>query len=192
MLASGVITTRCFGLRRHSRLISLAYRPNPKCKRTSVFCLRFFRSGARCRENDARASKMVSGPSLQPPKSEAAARARTLLPDDRTQNDARNSDRTASAKEQRRADWRILREMAVYLWPKVCSCLACLWVISSEKTSGRPRSAIPRCDVHWLAYRRKGDDVISLLSGKRLTPQMVGAKRTDPFLLQEHHRLHEY
>ena len=31
------------------------------------------------------------------------------------------SEQTVSNKEQRKADWAIMKEMARYLWPKVCS-----------------------------------------------------------------------
>jgi ATP-binding cassette subfamily B (MDR/TAP) protein 7 len=32
------------------------------------------------------------------------------------------SEATVANKEQRKADWAIMREMAKYLWPKVCLC----------------------------------------------------------------------
>ena len=46
--------------------------------------------------------------------------------DDAPKSDAFLSERTVSTKEQRQADWAIMKEMACYLWPKVGSiCQVC-------------------------------------------------------------------
>lgn len=60
------------------------------------------------RTTDARES--IKPESLQTEKSTAPARNDPLL-----------SEQTVSNKEQRKADWAIMKEMARYLWPKVRS-----------------------------------------------------------------------
>jgi ABC transporter ATM len=53
---------------------------------------------------------LADGNATQPPKEAAGAKAakKDLL-----------SESTQANKEQRKADWAIMREMAKYLWPKV-------------------------------------------------------------------------
>ena len=41
-------------------------------------------------------------------------------PDEAPKTDGLLSEQTVSNKEQRKADWAIIKEMAKYLWPKVC------------------------------------------------------------------------
>ena len=49
-------------------------------------------------------------------------------PEDPPKTDALLSEQTVSNKEQRKADWAIMKEMAGYLWPKV-ECVGMLGII---------------------------------------------------------------
>src|SRR6266576_739013 len=42
-------------------------------------------------------------------------------PAERTKNDTLLAEQTVSNKDQRKADWAIMKEMSRYLWPKVAS-----------------------------------------------------------------------
>lgn len=52
-------------------------------------------------------------------KPESYQEAKKARPDDTPKTDALLSEQTLSNKEQRKADWAIMKEMARYLWPKV-------------------------------------------------------------------------
>jgi len=81
---------------------------------------RVFVSASRHRKDDAAArtlegemqAKQPSKESVKPETMEKAA------PAEPTKNEPLLAEQTKSNKEQRKADWRIIRDMSQYLWPK--------------------------------------------------------------------------
>ena len=63
-------------------------------------------------------SKIESPESVKP---EDVLKSTSAKPQGVPKTDGLLSEQTVSNKEQRKADWAIMKEMARYLWPKVCS-----------------------------------------------------------------------
>ena len=63
-------------------------------------------------------SRSVSPDTVKP---ENVVQPVSAKPQDVSKSDGILSEQTISNKEQRKVDWAIIKEMARYLWPKVCS-----------------------------------------------------------------------
>lgn len=53
-------------------------------------------------------------------KPESVHKNHFMKSDEAPKTDSLLAEQTVSNKEQRKADWAILKEMAKYIWPKVC------------------------------------------------------------------------
>jgi len=89
------------------------------------------------------------------------------------------AEQTVSNKEQRKADWAIIKDMAHYLWPK-------------NDFSTRFRVGL---SVGLLVGAKVGHPVdfdCSCCRAPKLIVLSVGPQCPDPVLLQDHRRLYEY
>lgn len=64
-------------------------------------------------------------------------------PAEAPKTDALLAEQTVSNKEQRKADWAIIKEMAKYIWPKV-------WLASTNKFREGPNDALRTTSEHEL------------------------------------------
>ena len=85
---------------------------------------RVFASTPRHRKDDARARTVQTETELRPP-AEESVKPETVKAEKPAQpaqpaakNDPLLAEQTVSNKEQRKADWAIIKDMAHYLWPK--------------------------------------------------------------------------
>ena len=82
-------------------------------------CLHRLRQDDRPRKQQAHTRVPLPTEKLESIKPESYHETREARPDDAPKTNALLSEQTVSNKEQRKADWAIMKEMAVYLWPKV-------------------------------------------------------------------------
>ena len=83
-------------------------------------------------------------------------------PGDPPKTDALLSEQTVSNKEQRKADWAIMKEMARYLWPKV-ECMGTPGIMERSKNLlGRSRCKSQSRDCPRLVSWVKGKNLCSL------------------------------
>lgn len=176
-----------------SRLcLRAAVRPKPISPPASTYSLglravppalwqdrRVFVSTPRHRKDDARVrttqeeihAKQTPAESVKPENVEAKKPAEPGP----TKNDPLLSEQTVSNKEQRSADWRIIKDMSHYLWPK-------------DDFGTRLRVGL---SVGLLVGAKVRMFPPSALRDSMLIAN-VGAERSNSVLFQDHHRQHEH
>lgn len=140
---------------------------------------RVFTSTAWQRKDDGRARTIqqeVSGKQLvaESVKPESVAKAKPAEP--ASKNDPLLAEQTVSNKEQRQADWAIIKDMAHYLWPK-------------NDFQTRFRVGL---SVGLLVGAKVGMTHCSILRCQKMLIESIGFERTNPVLLQKHRRLNEH
>ena len=128
-------------LPRHIPLKPSSARPIPLYQQKPRFLpLRHLTYTTHSRQNDSARQQKTQGQlqlrpeqseSIKPESYQASSKAKLA---EAPKTDALLAEQTVSNKEQRRADWIIIKEMAKYIWPKVW--LACLpeWRQRPNKT----------------------------------------------------------
>lgn len=131
MLSSTSLGLRCARLNTHipgciafrSKLV--ARTPLPRSSPNATLGYRSFTSTPRHRKDDPR-SKIAAQDAAHKPEEPDSTRPETIQKKDAakiastsTGNDPLLAEQTVSNKEQRKADWAIIKEMSRYLWPKV-------------------------------------------------------------------------
>lgn len=165
---------------------------------------RFFASTPRHRKDDPRA-KITQQEAGRKPEESDSTRPETLQKKDvakspgaETSNDALLSEQTVSNKQQRKADWAIIKEMSQYLWPKVGA--------PRNQPSSQDRRAGVDADQNNMGTRFRVGASVGLLIGAKvrfaskflstkimyLASLYIGPQRPSPLLLQVHRRQHEH
>lgn len=101
-------------------------------------------------------------------KPESVQKAKPATPIPAGPQDPLLAEKTVSNQEQRKADWAIIKEMSVYLWPKVCFGATsygllrycCLYLTGRV---GQPRHKSTGWSISGLADRSKGSHSPSFL-----------------------------
>lgn len=122
MLASRLLRSPCAraGLRPGRLSIKI---PRPRINAPLTASTRVFATTPRHRKDDSRAravaaevqSKPESKESVKP---ESVEKEKPADPSEPARKDPLLAEQTVSNKEQRKADWAIIKDMAHYLWPK--------------------------------------------------------------------------
>ena len=176
MLAQRILTGACARqlVQRRPLLAGLptkAFRPSS----------RIFTTTTRCRRDDARSRTVQHETQRKDPGANAAEGNKPETVSQAKPSGPQNQDpllaeQTVSNKEQRKADWAIMKDMVQYLWPK--NDFGTRWRVGLS---------------------------VGLLVGAKVTPSFalksecgllmivsLGPQCPSPFLLQEHRRLHEH
>lgn len=118
------------------------------------------------------------------------------------------AEQTVSNKEQRKADWAIIKEMSRYLWPKVGRCIR---RGHGRKRAGK-RTGLTQDRITWARDSESGCQWLCLLVRRYCGPLplsspklphlrlgsmylvllYIGSQRTSTLLLQVYCRQHEY
>lgn len=93
----------------------------------------------RSRQQQTQAQLQLRPEQLENIKPESYEEPNKAKPNEPPKTDGLLSEQTVSNKEQRKADWAIMKEMSRYLWPKVSSTFAQDMGRSLIELLGRPR-----------------------------------------------------
>ncbi|KAK8242180.1 hypothetical protein IWZ00DRAFT_367186 [Phyllosticta capitalensis] len=99
---------------------------------------RIFATTSRTRKDETKTSAGIGqaeqkAAGVEGVKAETVEKAKPATPASAAKNDPLLAEKTVSNKEQRTADWAIMKEMSRYLWPKVRACRnkALVWEVDT-------------------------------------------------------------
>lgn len=145
---------------------------------SSWYASRIFATTPRHRKDDARARTVQKQEEEKQPTEEKVGPETVVKNKDaakpETKNDPLLAEQTVSNKEQRKADWAIIKDMSQYLWPK-----------NDFNTKFRVGLS-----VGLLVGAKVGS--FSNSPRRAVLIEYVGSQCTSTILLQEHRRFHEH
>lgn len=177
MLASRICLRAAPAISRRPSPIALQIQASWHAKRHAK---RIFATTPRHRKDDARATTIQKEEQQKKPSEENIGPQGVVKTEQQSKpapkNDALLAEQTVSNKEQRKADWAIIKDMSAYLWPK-------------NDFNTRFRVGL---SVGLLVGAKVGSlcPVSPLVTTKLIT--YVGIECTSALLLQEHCRFHEH